>query len=300
WRAPAGFKAICGGEAMPPDVAAALLGGDGELWNMYGPTETTVTATGARLRAAEPGRAVDIHIGRPVENTQAWIVDRLGHLCPRGVPGELWIGGEGVSLGYLDRPQLTARHFVGDRFTPVDLRAEGVAPLLYRTGDRGRWRGDGNLELTGRLDFQVKVRGYRIEPGEIEVALAADPGVAEAAVVVHQDAGGEAMLVAYVRAAAGARIGPGVFEVALAGDRGVAAAAVVVQQGAGGEAMLVAYVRAAAGARIEERALSGRLKLSLPAYMIPRHIVVLEAFPQTANGKLDRARLPTPQRSGPA
>src|SRR5690606_15047987 len=80
WRAPAGFKAICGGEAMPPDVAAALLGGDGELWNMYGPTETTVTATGARLHAATPGHSVDIHIGRPVENSRAWIVDRFGHL----------------------------------------------------------------------------------------------------------------------------------------------------------------------------------------------------------------------------
>ena len=256
WRAPAGFKAICGGEAMPADVAAALLAGDGEVWNMYGPTETTVTATGARLHAPAPGQSVDIHIGRPVENSRAWIVDRFGHLCPRGVPGELWIGGEGVSLGYLDRAALTAQHFVSDVFAPSTHHSGGVAPLLYRTGDRGRWRADGNLELTGRLDFQVKVRGYRIELAEIEVALAAQPGVAEAAVVVHQDGAGDAMLVAYVRA---------------------------------GEVT-----------RVEERALAERLKRSLPAYMIPRHIIVLEAFPQTANGKLDRTRLPAPQRSEPA
>ncbi|MGY0560481.1 amino acid adenylation domain-containing protein [Luteimonas sp. A277] len=204
WRGSPGFKAICGGEAMPPDVATALLERGAELWNMYGPTETTVTATGARIATSADGLP-DIHIGRPVDNSSVWILDRFGHLCPRGTAGEICIGGEGLSLGYLDRPELMAKQFVPDVFSAAMETGSG-SPRLYRTGDRGRWRADGNLVHLGRQDRQVKLRGYRIEPGDIEAALRADASVAEAAVVVREDGQGAAGLVAYVVARSGASV----------------------------------------------------------------------------------------------
>jgi len=200
WRGAAGFKAMCGGEPLPPDLAQALLSRGAELWNLYGPTETTVWSTATRILPAPRGRSPDIHIGRPIANTQVWILDAQGQPCPRGVPGEICIGGEGVTLGYLGRPELTAERFVPDPFAD---RERGIgtaieAPLLYRTGDRGRWRGDGNLEHLGRLDFQVKVRGYRIELGEIESRLLAHPGVVRAVAMAREDRPGDQRLVAYL------------------------------------------------------------------------------------------------------
>jgi len=192
WQGDGNFKILCGGEALPPDLAAQLLKRCGSLWNVYGPTETTVWSTCSRATSAS-----DIHIGRPIDNTQVWILDPRGELCPLGVPGEIWIGGDGVTLGYLDRAELTAERFVPDPFQT----SNGMAPkgaLLYRTGDRGRWRPDGVLEHQGRLDFQVKVRGYRIELGEIEALLAAHAQVARAVVVAREDRPGDVRLVAYV------------------------------------------------------------------------------------------------------
>ncbi|MBP8807637.1 MAG: amino acid adenylation domain-containing protein [Kofleriaceae bacterium] len=186
WRGGPGFRALCGGEALPSELAEALLERTGELWNMYGPTETTVWSTCARIA---PGQG-DISIGTPIANTTVWVLDETGRPAPIGVPGELAIGGAGVALGYHRRPELTAERFV------VTDAANGAR--LYRTGDLGRWRADGTLQHLGRTDFQVKVRGYRIELGEIEAALARHPAVAQAVVVAGPGPGGEPRLVAYL------------------------------------------------------------------------------------------------------
>ena len=180
WRGGAGFKALCGGEALPPELAEALLDRVGELWNMYGPTETTVWSTCGAVEPASGG----ITIGRPIANTRGLDPRRAAaSSAPIGVPGELYIGGAGVALGYHERPELTAERFVPDPF------AGRPGARLYRTGDLARWRGDGQLEHLGRIDFQVKVRGYRIELGEIEVALARHAQVAEAVVVAQPGPG---------------------------------------------------------------------------------------------------------------
>ncbi|MBL8524559.1 MAG: amino acid adenylation domain-containing protein, partial [Betaproteobacteria bacterium] len=188
WHGPAGFKALAGGEALSADLANALLERCSELWNMYGPTETTVWSTCCRID--DLSRAISI--GAPIANTSIRVLDEAGNECPVGVPGEIWIGGDGVTLGYLRRPELTAERFVPDRFSTA------AKALLYRTGDRGRWRADGMVEHLGRLDFQVKVRGYRIELGEIESAIGGHPGVARAVVIVREDRKGDVRLVAYV------------------------------------------------------------------------------------------------------
>ncbi|KNZ34117.1 MAG: hypothetical protein AD742_01465 [Methylibium sp. NZG] len=191
WRGRDGFKALIGGEALPPDLAQQLLarvGAGGAVWNLYGPTETTVWSTGWKVAEPEHG----IRIGRPIANTQVHVLDARGAPCPIGVAGEIFIGGAGVALGYLNRPELTAERFVPDPFSAVP------GARLYRTGDRGRWCHDGVIEHLGRLDFQVKLRGHRIEPGEIEAALATHPQVARALVIVREDVPGDRRLVAYV------------------------------------------------------------------------------------------------------
>ncbi|HEV7271206.1 non-ribosomal peptide synthetase [Pseudoxanthomonas sp.] len=199
WRARAPFKALCGGEPLPADLAIQLLECGAELWNMYGPTETTVWSTCMRVLPATDGGAPDIHIGRPINNTTVWVLDERGQICPPGVSGEIHIGGDGVTLGYLHRPELTAERFIPDACVQhPGVGRGGLPPRLYRTGDRGRWRHDGVLEHQGRLDFQVKVRGHRIELGEIEHALAVQPGVGRAVVMVREDRPGDVRLVAYV------------------------------------------------------------------------------------------------------
>jgi amino acid adenylation domain-containing protein len=188
WQGGKGFKALVGGETLPRDLADQLIARGVELWNMYGPTETTVWSTCARISDTSNG----ISIGKPIANTTVYILDAQKNLCPVGVPGELCIGGEGVTLGYWNRPELTAERFIPDPF--------GTAPgaMLYRTGDRARWRNDGTLEHLGRLDFQVKLRGYRIELGEIETAIARHPAIRETVVIVREDAPGDQRLVAYL------------------------------------------------------------------------------------------------------
>ena len=192
WHAPAGFKALCGGEPLPPSLAQRLLDADIELWNMYGPTETTVWSTLSRVSDARR-----ITVGRPIANTQVWVLDERNQPCAIGQEGELCIGGDGVATGYLHRPELSAEKFIDDPF-----RSEpGVK--LYRTGDLARWAADGCIEHLGRLDFQVKVRGYRIELGEIEARLAAQPGVSRSVVVAREDQPGDVRLVGYVVPQAG-------------------------------------------------------------------------------------------------
>jgi acyl carrier protein len=158
------------------------------LWNLYGPTETTIWSTVERVR---PGTE-RISIGRPIANTQVYVLDQHGEPAPAGVPGELWIGGDGVAIGYHGRPELTAERFVPDRFRPEQ------GGRMYRTGDLARWLGDGRLEHLGRLDNQVKIRGFRIELGEIEAALATHPAIREAVVVAREAGPGDSRLVAYV------------------------------------------------------------------------------------------------------
>jgi amino acid adenylation domain-containing protein len=172
WASRTPFKALVGGETMPKDLADQLIARGVELWNLYGPTETTVWSTCARITDTSNG----ITIGKPIANTTVWILDAQKNLCPVGVPGELWIGGVGVTLGYWNRPELTADRFIPDPFSTTPRAT------LYRTGDRARWRIDGMLEHLGRLDDQVKVRGFRIELGEIEAVLREHPSVRQAAV----------------------------------------------------------------------------------------------------------------------
>ena len=188
WHGSPAFKALIGGEALPVDLAQQLRARTGELWNMYGPTETTVWSTCWRVTNSEQG----ISIGRPIANTRIHVLDEQRHLCPIGVAGEIYIGGEGVALGYLNRPELTAERFVPDPFS------ESSGARLYRTGDRGRWREGGLLEHLGRLDHQVKVRGHRVELGEIEANLSKHPEVAQTVVIVREDRPGDLRLVAYV------------------------------------------------------------------------------------------------------
>ncbi len=194
WRGRRDFRALVGGEALPADLARALLARCGEVWNMYGPTETAVWSTCWRVA---PG-AARIVIGTPLANNRVWIVDDRGRLCPIGVPGEICIGGRGVAAGYWRRPELSAERFVAETF------ADAPEARMYRTGDRGRWCNDGQLEHLGRLDFQVKLRGFRIELGDIE-ACALDSGeLAQAVALVREDQPGDARLVLYVVARAGA------------------------------------------------------------------------------------------------
>jgi amino acid adenylation domain-containing protein len=193
WQGRKGFKALCGGEPLAPDLAESLLERVGELWNMYGPTETTVWSTCCRIESPHSG----IGIGRPIANTTVWILDEAGEPCPIGVPGEIHIGGAGVALGYLNRPELNADRFIEDRF------AGNAGARLYRTGDLGLWTAQGQLKYLGRKDLQVKVRGFRVEPGEIEVSLVTYPGVKQAIVVTREDHPGDVRLVAYLIAGDG-------------------------------------------------------------------------------------------------
>ncbi len=181
---------LVGGEAFPPALAAELAElVPGEVVNMYGPTETTIWSSTFRVCSTDE----TVPIGRPIANTQLYILDEARHPVPPGTPGELYIGGDGVTLGYLKRPELTADRFVAD---PFSGRA---GARMYRTGDLARHREDGNVEFLGRTDHQVKIRGYRIEPGEIEAALGRHPDVRETVVVsaeIGQDS--EKRLVAYI------------------------------------------------------------------------------------------------------
>nr|HEX4313402.1 amino acid adenylation domain-containing protein [Kofleriaceae bacterium] len=226
----------------------AFLGGDKlrnrptdrcTIVNGYGPTEYTVAATAFRV-----DRAYDnIPIGKPLWNTQIAILDRLGRLCPIGVAGELCIAGASMARGYLHRPELTA-----EKFVPHPLEPAGSKRRMYRSGDLARWLDDGNIEFLGRIDTQVKVRGFRVELGEIEQGLLALPGVA-AAVVVARD------------------------NPAVAGDQA-----------------LVGFVVAADA--FDEAALKAALGRTLPAFMIPTRVVRVADIPVTANGKVDKRRLP--------
>ena len=189
-----------------------------------------------------------VPIGRPIANTQLYVVDRWGHPVPIGVPGELLIGGDGLARGYHNRPELTAEKFIPDPF-----RSEPGA-RLYKTGDLARYRADGAIEYLGRLDNQVKIRGFRIELGEIESVLAAYPAVREAVVLAREDVPGDKRLVAYLTLKE--REPP------------------------------------------KDSELRGLLRAKLPDYMVPSAFVILDRFPLTPNGKVDRKALPSADAAG--
>ncbi|MFF0854551.1 amino acid adenylation domain-containing protein [Streptomyces sp. NPDC003280] len=179
WRGDARLKVLCGGEALPADTAEALLAGNQEVWNLYGPTETTIWSAARRLA---PGERVTI--GTPIANTTLHVLDGSRRPVPTGVAGELYIGGHGVADGYLGRPELTA-----ERFLP-DPSGAGPDARVYRTGDLARRLADGRIEYLGRIDSQVKVRGFRVELEEIEATLRRVEGVREAVVVARGGAAG--------------------------------------------------------------------------------------------------------------
>ncbi|MFJ2264641.1 non-ribosomal peptide synthase/polyketide synthase [Streptomyces sp. NPDC087844] len=184
WQGAPELRALCGGEALPTSLAVALVERTAGVWNMYGPTETTIWSACERVSGDLPS------IGAPIANTRVYVLDERLNPVPVGVAGELYIGGAGVTRGYLGRQALTAERFVADPFA-----ADGGR--LYRTGDRVRWSSDGRLEFLGRADDQLKVRGFRIEPGEIESALTGHPQIS-AAVVSAYGTGGDRRLVAYL------------------------------------------------------------------------------------------------------
>lgn len=196
WQGRRKVKCLCGGEALPRDLADEVLARGGSLWNLYGPTETTIWSTLERVR----GRERTVSLGRPIANTQVYVLDLNRQPMPVGIPGELSIGGLGLARGYRGAPQLTAERFIANPFQNGER--------LYRTGDVVKWLPDGRLEYVGRVDHQVKLRGFRIELGEIEAVLAQEPSVKQAVVVVREDVPGDKRLVAYVTAQAGERCDP--------------------------------------------------------------------------------------------
>jgi amino acid adenylation domain-containing protein len=248
-------KVLFGGEqASPLHVSNALeILGNHRLIHVYGPTETTVYATYYPVEKIQ-SRLGTVPIGGPVSNTTVYILDEHRNTVPVGVEGELYIGGPGTALGYLNRPELTREKFVDIRTTNIRYYSENQAtPILYRTGDKGKRLENGDIVFTGRTDQQVKIRGFRIEPGEVENRLLAHGEVNEAVVIVRQETTGEKYLCAYV----------------------------TLKQRPHGQTM-----------NIEE--LREELEQELPAYMVPPYIIPLDRMPLTANGKVHRAKLPEP------
>jgi amino acid adenylation domain-containing protein len=241
--------------AVPPGVSTVNLAGEAlsrslveriygqetvrEIYNLYGPSEDTTYSTYVKLSRGESGA---VTIGRPIANTQVYILDREMEPVPIGVAGEIFIGGDGLARGYLNKADPTA-----DKFVPDSL-GRRAGRRLYRTGDGGRYREDGKIEYLGRADHQVKVRGFRIELGEIEAALTQQRGVTQAVVVVSEDVEGQKQLVAY-----------------LVGEEGRQVNTADVKHG---------------------------LRARLPEFMVPGFYEVIEQIPLTANGKVDKSRLP--------
>ncbi|HEY9762642.1 MAG TPA: AMP-binding protein, partial [Trichocoleus sp.] len=189
---------ITGGEACPPQVVDRWAI-NRHFFNAYGPTETTIWATAAKLHPGDN----PLTIGRPILNTQVYILDASLNPLPAGIPGELFIGGAGLARGYLNRPDLTAERFIPSPFGPNPFGETGEgfsAPLLYKTGDRAQYRPDGTIEFLGRIDTQIKIRGFRVELGEIEATLQRHPAIQDAVAIVSRESresSGEARLIAY-------------------------------------------------------------------------------------------------------
>ena len=241
------------------DLVVALLGVL-KAGGCYVPLDPEYPVERQQYMVGDSGAGVGVPIGRPVANTQVYVVEESGRLAPVGAAGELYIGGAGLARGYLNRPELTAERFVPHAFSRV------AGERLYRSGDRVRWRRTGELEFLGRMDEQVKLRGYRIELGEIESVLLGHEGVKQGVVVVRKQ-GEQERLVAYV----------------------VVEETKVEETKGGGEA------GGGNGGRWEEEKLKQYLRQYLPEYMVPARMVKLDRLPQTGNGKIDRQSLPEPE-----
>lgn len=187
WNKPLPIKAFCGGEALPKDLADKLLEKCTELWNMYGPTETTIYCTIKKILPKEDL----ITIGKPIDNTQVYILDKEQHQVPAGEEGEIYIGGEGIARGYVGRPDLTSERFIDDTFS-------GSGGKIYKTGDWGKMLDNGEVQYLGRIDHQIKIRGYRIETEEIEYQLKNQRDIKDALIILHEDRLGNKQLVAYI------------------------------------------------------------------------------------------------------
>ncbi|HLA07467.1 MAG TPA: amino acid adenylation domain-containing protein [Anaerolineales bacterium] len=201
WMGKPNLKILSGGEALASDLADQLLVRGSEVWNLYGPTETTVWSALYLVDRSDQHASTGggVSIGKPIANTQIHILDSNFQRVPIGVIGDLYIGGDGLSRGYLNRPELTAERFIPNPFLPhPNALPKGEGSLMYKTGDLARYLPDGNIEFLGRSDQQVKVRGFRVETGEVEVALAGHPAVRQAVVVARREGSSEASLVAYV------------------------------------------------------------------------------------------------------
>lgn len=239
---PGELTILCGGEALPQGLADHLVKSANTLWNLYGPTETTVWSAAYEFTPQN----TKVVIGRPIGNTQLYVLDTRMRPVPVGVSGELFIGGDGLARGYLNRPHLTAERFLPDPF------GDAAGGRLYRTGDVVKYLEDGNVEFVGRADRQVKVRGHRIELGEVEAALSSHPEVGQCAVAAVEVAGHK-QLVAYV---VPARVAGEVTET------------------------------------VSSRTWREYLQKRLPEYMVPPVLIELEEMPLTPSGKIDRRSLP--------
>lgn len=240
-------RLVLGGEACALDRIAQLraMAPGCEIHNHYGPTEATVGVLTYRVDGSLPGtRTGTLPLGKPLPHSRVYVLDANARPCAQGEPGEIFIGGAGVARGYLNRPDLTAERFLADPF------AAQAGARLYRTGDLGRLLPDGSIEFCGRMDHQVKIGGYRIEPGEIEQALRSHAGVRDAVVLAREDGAGGKRLVGYV------------------------------------------VPEPADPPLLAPESLRQHLDDRLPRHMVPHAFVLLERFPLTPNGKIDRLALP--------
>jgi amino acid adenylation domain-containing protein len=252
WSGSAHLKVLCGGEALTSELAGQLLPRVGQLWNVYGPTETTIWSCLRQVRSVG-AQAVE-SIGKPIENTQVYLLDEARQPVPVGVVGHIYIAGSGLARGYLNRPELTAERFIEIPFASGRDASPGSRERMYATGDLGRWQPDGNIEYLGRNDHQVKIRGFRIEVGEVQHTVESLPCVRECLVDAAADEAGERRLIAYI----------------------------VPENGEPESAESYTAVT--------DQIVAG-LRARLPDYMLPSAYVYLQSMPLTPNGKVDRAQL---------
>jgi amino acid adenylation domain-containing protein len=256
---------FCGGEMVPPELVPSFFAkSKAKFHNLYGPTETTIISTKCDILTAAPQSAVPI--GLPISNTQVYVMDQSLRITPAGVTGELYIGGDGVARGYVGKPGLTALRFIASPYGPAGTR-------LYRTGDLVRWNFDGQLEFIGRADTQVKIRGFRIEIEEIEHVLRKSGSVIDAAVGADLQTGLERLLAFVV-------LRPEQSNWHRRSDEGSSRSErpQLAQEPDEHTSMII-------------KQLKSELRMSLPGYMVPNSIVVLDELPKTRHGKLDRTAL---------
>ena len=310
-------RVMCGGEAITARLLSEAVPrlGEGVLQNLYGPTETTIHVTRWTCRDED---CTPVPIGRPIDATQAHVLDAALNRVPVGVPGELYIGGELLARGYINRPDLSAERFVANPFAgemphaqvtddacdglPAVTTGAGLKPArdqvaswarpgsrLYRTGDLVRWNEAGQLEYLGRIDEQIKIRGFRVELGEVEAQLLKQPGVREAVVVARETPQGT-QLVGYVSAKAVSARRAG----SVPGDSGTVVPE--AEQAGHGANRVDRTAETSHGGVVRPNASDIRqsLRAVLPDYMVPSVIMVLDALPLNANGKTDRRALPAP------